>query len=65
MQVGELSTNVEALLMAVKACRDWEDQMAERFGGPAQPALDEVHSALPALFPYICNIRTALARFIV
>lgn len=32
-QAGELGSNVEALLVAVKATNDFETEMAERFGG--------------------------------
>ena len=33
MQAAELSNNVEALLVAVKATNDFEQEMAKRFGG--------------------------------
>lgn len=44
--MGELGSNVEALLIAVKATNDFENEMAERFGGGKDAAAAEV--LLPA-----------------
>lgn len=44
--MGELGSNVEALLIAVKATNDFENEMAERFGGGKNAAAAEV--LLPA-----------------
>lgn len=47
VQAAELSNNVEALLVAVKATNDFEQEMAKRFGGGsgADSVADEVCSS--------------------
>ena len=43
LQAAELGANVEGLLIAVKSTRDFEAEMAQKFGGgPAQPEAEEV-----------------------
>lgn len=43
LQAAELGANVEGLLIAVKSTRDFEAEMAQKFGGgPAQPEPEEV-----------------------
>lgn len=43
VQAAELGANVEGLLIAVKSTRDFEAEMAQKFGGgPAQPEPEEV-----------------------
>lgn len=42
-QAAELGANVEGLLIAVKSTRDFEAEMAQKFGGgPSQPEPEEV-----------------------
>lgn len=42
VQAGDLTNQVEALLMAVKATNDFEAEMAQKFGGAqAQPEENE------------------------
>jgi hypothetical protein len=49
LQAPELSSNVEALLVAVKATNDFEQEMAKRFSGGdgADAAADDVTFAFP------------------
>lgn len=52
-QAAELGANVEGLLIAVKSTRDFEAEMAQKFGGgPSQPEPEEVcpHHTIPHAF---------------